>query len=321
MDRPGLVTGDEMELAMFLEPQAGGSYDKLLELARWSEQKGLAAFARADHYLMGGTSAPTTDALVSFGGLARDTSTIELVTLVSPITFRNPAVMAKSATTIDEMSGGRFTLGVGTGWMESEHEAFGLDLPPVKERFERLEESLAVISKIFAGGGRFEGNYYSLDVDAVFPQASPDLGIVIGGSGMRKTPRLAGTYATEYNMFVAEQHTLAERLDVMASAAEAAGRNPKDIKISFAGPAFVYEDESAHREALARRGKRRDLTADEYGAFLDDRSVPHGTPSDMGAAIERMASWGVDRYYVQDLRPLEEIELDEMEELYTALGA
>ena len=310
-----------MELAMFLEPQAGGSYERLLELALWSERKGLAAFARADHYLMGGTSAPTTDALVSYGGLARETSTIELLTLVSPITFRNPAVMAKSATSLDEMSGGRFTLGVGTGWMESEHEAFGLELPSVKERFERLEESLAIISKVFAGGGKFDGEYYSLDIDAVYPEASPDLGIVIGGSGMRKTPRLAGTYATEYNMFVTDQETLAERLEVMTAAAETAGRDPSDIRISFAGPAFIYEDEAAHRDALTARGEKRDLTADEYAAFLDDRSVPHGTAESAGAAIERMASWGVHRYYVQDLRPLDEISLDEMEELYTALGA
>ena len=310
-----------MELAMFLEPQAGGSYDRLLELALWAERKGLSALARADHYLMGPKSAPTTDALVSFGALARDTSSIELVTLVSPITFRNPAVMAKSATTIDEMSGGRFTLGVGTGWMESEHEAFGMDLPPLKERFDRMEESLAVISAIFGGGGKFDGEYYSLDIDEVHPKASPNLKIVVGGSGMRKTPRLAGTYAHEYNMFVTDQSTLAERLEVMASAAQAAGRDPSDIRISFAGPAFIYDDEAAHREVLTRRGEKRDLTADEYAAFLDDRSVPHGTVENAGAAIERMASWGVHRYYVQDLRPLDKIDLDDMDTLFTALGA
>jgi alkanesulfonate monooxygenase SsuD/methylene tetrahydromethanopterin reductase-like flavin-dependent oxidoreductase (luciferase family) len=310
-----------MELAMFLEPQAGGSYDRLLELTLWAEQKGLAALARADHYLMGPKSADTTDALVSFGGLARDTSSVELVSLVSPITFRNPAVMAKSATTIDEMSGGRFSLGVGTGWMESEHQAFGLDLPPLKERFDRLEESLAVISTIFAGGGTFDGEYYSLDIDEVHPKASPNLKIVVGGSGKRKTPRLAGTYANEYNMFVTDQSTLAERLDVMATAAQAAGRDPSDIRISFAGPAFIYEDEAAHREALTRRGEKRDMTPNEYAAFLDDRAVPHGTAENTEAAIERMASWGVHRYYVQDLRPLDEIDLDDMDTLFTALGA
>ncbi len=310
-----------MELAMFLEPQAGGSYDRLLELALWAEQKGLAAIARADHYLMGPKSAETTDALVSFGGLARDTSSIELVTLVSPITFRNPAVMAKSATTIDEMSGGRFTRGVGTGWMESEHQAFGLDLPPLKERFDRLEESLAVISAIFAGGGTFDGEYYSLDIEEVHPKASPNLKIVVGGSGMRKTPRLAGTYADEYNLFATDKGSLDERVDVMSAAAVAAGRSPGDILISFAQQAFIYEDESAHRKALAERGKNRDMSADEYSTFLDERKVLHGTPETARDAIERMTSWGVGRYYVQDLRPLDKIDLDDMDTLFTALGA
>jgi alkanesulfonate monooxygenase SsuD/methylene tetrahydromethanopterin reductase-like flavin-dependent oxidoreductase (luciferase family) len=310
-----------MELGLFVEPQAGGSYDRLLELATFAENKGLAAFARSDHYLMGSKSEPTTDALLSLAGLARETSSINLVTLVSPITFRNPAVMAKSATTIDEMSGGRFSLGVGTGWMESEHEAFGMDLPPLKERFERLEESLAVIAAVFAGGGQVDGDHYTLDIDSVRPSASQGLKIVIGGSGPKKTPRLAGMYADEYNMFVTEEHVLTERLDVMASAARDTDRDPKNIRISFAGPALIYNDEASHREALAQRGKRRDLTADEYGAFLDARSVPHGTPENAGRAIERMASWGVQRYYVQDFSPLEEIDLAEMDTLFTALGA
>ena len=104
-----------MEFGLFVEPQFGGSYDRLLELAQWSEAFGLDAFARSDHYLNGDSSFDTTDALISFGGLARETSSIRLVSLVSPITFRHPSVMAKSATSLDEMSGGRFTLGVGTG--------------------------------------------------------------------------------------------------------------------------------------------------------------------------------------------------------------
>lgn len=310
-----------MELGLFVEPQFGGSYDRLLELARWAEQKGLTAFARSDHYLHGDTSAPATDALVAIAGLARETSTIKLVSLVSPITFRNPAVMAKSATTIDGMSNGRFSLGVGAGWMESEHEAFGLDLPPLGERFERLEESLAVIAAIFSGGGKVDGEYYTLDIDSVQPKASAGLEIVVGGGGMKKTPRLAGTYANEYNMFVTDHETLTQRIEVMAAAAGAAGRAPEDIRISFAGPAFIYQDESAHHDALVQRGRKRDMSPEEYGAFLDARSVPHGTAETAGAALERMASWGVQRYYVQDLRPLDEIDLDEMDSLFTALGA
>lgn len=308
-----------MELGLFVEPQCGGSYDRLLELALWAENNGLDAFARSDHYLNGDESAQASDALITFGGLGRETRSIRLVSLVSPITFRHPAVMAKSATTIDEMSGGRFTLGIGSGWMQSEHDAFDMDLPELKERFDRLEEALEVITTIVDGGGTVEGTYYSLDAETVLPKGSGGLGIVVGGGGMKKTPRLAGTYATEYNMFVAEKDTLDQRLDVMRRAAEKAGRNPDDILISFAGPAFVYETEDEHREALASRGARREMSPDEYAAFLDARSVPHGTAESAGRAIEQMASWGVGRYYVQEYLPLDDIDFDNIDRIFSAL--
>ena len=308
-----------MELGLFVEPQMGGSYRRLIELAQWAESFGLDAFARSDHYLHMDKSAHTTDALVSFGGVAVETETIRLLTLVSPITFRHPAVMAKSATTLDEISHGRFTLGVGTGWMESEHEAFGMDLPTLAERFDRIEESLEYIRAVFDGGGQLEGEYYSLDLPVVAPKASRGLHIVVGGGGPKKTPRLAGTYADEYNMFVTDADTLEQRLTVMREAATSAGRNPDTILVSFAGPSFVYQTAEEHAQALVERGAKRDMTADEYAAFLDARSVPHGTPDMAREAIEQMASWGVGRFYVQDISPLDEIDLDQMAFLFGAL--
>lgn len=308
-----------MELGLFVEPQMGGSYRRLVEIAQWAERFGLDAFARSDHYLHMERSAHATDALVSLGGVAIETETIRLLTLVSPITFRHPGVMAKSATTLDEMSHGRFTLGVGTGWMESEHEAFGIDLPPLAERFDRLEESLAYIRMVFDGGGKLDGEHYRFDLAEVAPGASRGLRIVVGGGGPKKTPRLAGIYADEYNMFVTDSASLEQRLTVMREAATAAGRNPDTILISFAGPSFVYETEAEHARALAERGAKRDMTPDEYAAFLDARSVPHGTPDRARTAIEQMASWGVGRFYVQDISPLDEIDLDRMELLFGAL--
>jgi alkanesulfonate monooxygenase SsuD/methylene tetrahydromethanopterin reductase-like flavin-dependent oxidoreductase (luciferase family) len=308
-----------MELGLFVEPQMGGSYRRLVELARWAEDFGLDAFARSDHYLHMDHTADATDALVSLGGVAVETSRIRLVTLVSPVTFRHPAIMAKAATTLDEMSGGRFSLGVGTGWMQSEHDAFGLDLPPLGERFERLEESLAYIATVFAGGGTSRGQYYSFDHESVSPSASSGLKIVVGGSGPRKTPRLAGAFADEYNMFVTDRITLDQRLEVMRQAALEAGRDPEDILISFAGPGFVYATEQEHREALEARGAKRNLSADEYAAFLDERSVPHGTAEQASSAIEQMESWGVGRFYAQDISPLAEIDLGHLEMLFGAL--
>jgi alkanesulfonate monooxygenase SsuD/methylene tetrahydromethanopterin reductase-like flavin-dependent oxidoreductase (luciferase family) len=308
-----------MELALFVEPQLGGTYPRLVELAQWAEAQGLAAFARSDHYLHGETSAHATDAMVSLAGVASETDAIRLMTLVSPITFRHPGVMAKAATTLDEISGGRFTLGVGTGWMESEHEAFGMDLPPLGERFDRFAEALAYIRAVFNGGGTIDGTYYSLNAPSVSPAASGGLRIVIGGSGERKTPTLAGQFADEYNMFVTDAESLARRLRVMRVAAEAAGRNPDEILISMAGPGFVYKDDETHREELAARGAKRDLSPDEYAAFLDERNVPHGTPERAFEAIERMAEIGVDRYYVQEMTSLEEVDLDRLDLVFSSL--
>jgi len=310
-----------VELGLFVEPQMGGSYERLAELAKWAEEFGLDAFARSDHYLHLDASADASDALVSFGGLAIETQRIRLVTLVSPITFRHPAIMAKAATTIDGMSGGRFTLGVGTGWMQSEHDAFGLELPPLAERFDRLDEALAYIRTVFEGGGEFSGQYYTFKHEKISPQPSKGLEIVVGGTGPIRTPRLAGTYADEYNMFVSERADIESRLTVMRDAAEAVDRNPDDILISFAGPAFVYQSDAEHAAALAKRGAKRDMTAHEYAAFLDARSVPHGTPDQAAQAIEQMASWGVNRFYVQDISPLGEIDTTKLETTFRALGA
>jgi alkanesulfonate monooxygenase SsuD/methylene tetrahydromethanopterin reductase-like flavin-dependent oxidoreductase (luciferase family) len=308
-----------MEFGLFIEPQLGGSYRRLVELAQWAENEGLDAFARSDHYLHGETSAHATDAIVSLAGVASETDSIRLISLVSPITFRHPAVMAKAATTLDEISGGRFTLGVGTGWMESEHEAFGMDLPPLGERFDRLAEALAYIRAVFDGGGTIEGEYYSLHAPEVSPAASEGLGIVIGGSGKRKTPTLAGRFADEYNMFVTDTETIAQRLDLMRESATRAGRNPDEILISVAGPGFVYEDEAAHLESLTERGAKKDQSPDEYAAFLDERNIPHGTPEHARDAIKRLAEVGVGRYYVQEFSSLEDVDLTRMEFVFNAL--
>lgn len=312
--------GQTMELGLFIEPQLGGTYRRLVELAQWAEAKGLTAFARSDHYFHGDITAHATDALTSLAGVAVETDSIRLMTLVSPITFRHPAVMAKSATTLDEISGGRFTLGVGTGWMESEHEAFGLDLPPLAERFDRFAEALALIRAIFDGGGETEGEYYTLNAPSVSPAGSKGLGIVIGGSGEKKTPTLAGQFADEYNMFVTDSETLTRRIGVMRAAAVEAGRDPDDILVSVAGPAFVYLDEAANIAALTERGAKKDQTLEEYSTFLKERNIPHGTPDAAYTAITTMKDLGVGRYYVQEFETLDDVDLDRLDLVFDALS-
>ena len=301
-----------------VEPQVGGSYSELRDLARWAEDQGIDAFARSDHFLNQDDSAPSTDALTTYGGLAEATNSIQLVVLVTPLTFRHPAVIAKTATTLDEMSGGRFALGVGTGWMQSEHDAFGLDLPPLAERFDRLGETLGYLRAVFTSNEGFAGRYYHLDPIDVLPRPT-NLPIVVGGGGPKKTPTYAGQFADEYNLFVTDRPTLEERISVMRSAAAAAGRSANAVKVSLAGPVVVSPDEASYRAMLKRRGARRGQTANEYEAFLEHLNVPHGTPEAASASIEVLRSIGIGRYYVQEFRDLASIDTSALARSYSIL--
>ena len=191
-----------MDFSLMTEPHLGGTYKQQLEAARWAESEALTSFARCDHYLSGADPTPAaTDAFAVLAGLARETSDIRLCVLVTPITFRHPAVIVKNATTIDEMSGGRLDLGIGTGWMELEHEAFGIPFPDWGERFDRLEEALDYVDAAFGPDPAvFEGDHYSLYADV---QPKPTgIRTIVGGSGKRRTPTLAGHRADEYNFFL-----------------------------------------------------------------------------------------------------------------------
>ena len=296
-----------MEFGLMVEPQIGGTYSELRDLARWAEDQGLDAFARSDHFLNQDASAPSTDALTTYGGLAEATNAIQLVVLVTPLTFRHPAVIAKTAATLDEMSGGRLALGVGTGWMQSEHDAFGLDLPPLAERFDRLGETLAYLHAAFTSNEGFDGRDYHLDPIDVLPRPA-SVPIIVGGGGPKKTPTYAGQFADEYNLFVTDRATLDERIDVMRSAATAAGRSADAVRVSLAGPVVVAPDEASYRAMLERHGARRGQTAVEYEAFLEDHNIPHGTPDEARASIEVLLSIGIGRYYVQEYRDLASID-------------
>lgn len=307
-----------MELALFTEPQVGGTYQQLVDLARWSEEQGLAAFARSDHYLNGSESAHTTDALTSIAGLAGATEKIQLVVLVAPLTFRHPGVLAKTAATLDEMSNGRFALGIGTGWMEAEHEAFGIELYTVRERFSRLFETLSYVQAAFSGTEGFSGRHYDLQPVDVLPRPA-NVPIIVGGTGMKKTPALAGLFADEYNMFAGEAAIIEQRLEVMREAASAADRKPGDIRVSISSPVIFAETEEAYRELLSERGAQRDLSADEYEAFLAERNIPRGTLDTIGEALDVYAGLGISRFYVQEYQALDEIDTAALALIFNAL--
>lgn len=307
-----------MEFGLMVEPQVGGSYARLKELVIWAEGQGLDAFARSDHYLDQDRSAPATDALTTFGGLAEVTDTIQLVVLVTPITFRHPAVIAKTGTTLDEMTGGRFALGVGTGWMQGEHDVLGMDLPELGERFDRFYETLSYLHAAFGSGDGFAGEYYNLAPVEILPHPA-NVRIVIGGSGMKKTPAYAGLFANEYNMFVTDRDTVERRLDVMRAAEADAGREPGSVKVSFVGPTVVAATDAEYAALLTERGSKRDMSAGEYEVFLAERNIPRGVPDQAAAVISDLEQMGIGRFYVQEYAHLDDVDTDDLATVFRAL--
>jgi len=297
-----------MQIGLMVEPQVGGTYSQLLDLALWAEAAGIDAFARSDHYLNMDTSAHATDALATLAGLAVATSTIRLTVLVTPLTFRHPGVIAKTAATIDEMSGGRFELGIGTGWMEGEHERFGIDLGLLGRRFDRLEEALQYLwAALGRSTGGFTGDHFVLaDID-VLPSAA-SMPIIIGGGGMKRTPTLAGRYADEYNMFVTDEETLGKRLAMMRQAATDTGRNPDDVLVSMVVNTLLGDTASDVDDMLAARAAERDMTPAEYRTLLEARNVPHGTPEKVAEQFAALAAAGVGRIYLQEFDALDAID-------------
>ena len=302
-----------MEIGLMVEPQAGGTYQQLLELAQWAEGAGLASIARSDHYLNGDSSDPATDALTSIAGLARETNRIKLTVLVTPLTFRHPAVIAKTAATLDEMSAGRFELGVGTGWMESEHKRFGMELPDLRTRFSLLYETLAYVRTAFGHEDQptYKGRHYHLDVPDVMPRPT-NIAVVVGGGGPKKTPRLAGRFADEYNMFMTDSETLAGRLEHMRAAASEAGRDPNAIKISMISQIIAGSDDAEYRENLAAAAASRDIEADELEERFKARGMLHGSHDQVAARVAEIAAMGVGRLYIQYYADLGDIDRDRL---------
>ena len=286
--------------------QVGGDYDLAVTAARWAERQGLVAFARADHYLvhtLSGENAGLHDTLVILAGLARETERIELVVLVSPITFRHPAVLAKQSVTIDHMSGGRFTLGLGTGWLDEEHRRFGIPYPPWPERWERLEEALGYLRAAFGKTPPgFSGKHYYLDTEPVEPAPTGNLPLMVGGFGPHRSPRLAGTYADEYNLaLLAPIDDLEARIDRAREAASAAGRPPGALRISAMGPAIVAPDQATYRRRLEEGADYRRVDADDLEDSFAECLLPHGTPNRVADQMARLAAAGVTRFYVQSI--------------------
>ncbi|MBQ0894209.1 LLM class F420-dependent oxidoreductase [Micromonospora sp. U56] len=300
-----------MELRIFTEPQQGAGYDQLLAVARAVEDAGYGAFFRSDHYLkMGSVSGEPgpTDAWTTLAGLARDTSRIRLGTLMTAATFRLPGPLAITVAQVDQMSGGRVELGIGTGWYADEHTAYGIPFPPLGERFARLEEQLAVITGLWETpvGKTFDhpGTYYPVTDSPALPKPvqQPRPPILLGGMGPKRTPRLAARYADEFNLpFASIEDTVAQIARVRAACA-AIDRDPATMRWSNALVLCCGRDEAE----VARRAE----AIGREPAELRENGLA-GTPAELVDKIGRYADAGSERIYLQllDLTDLDHLEL------------
>ncbi len=281
----------------------GGTYAEILDWARLAEAHGLSGFAIPDHYVRGGaynldSEESALDALAVMSGLARDTESIELFLLVSPVTWRHPAVLAKTYATIDDMSGGRFTLGVGTGWLEREHRLFGLPFPETGTRFAMLEEALQYLRAAFSDPPQsFHGEHYAFEAFDMNPR--PDLKILVGGTGAVRTPTLAGRYCNELNAYPASEEDYAAKVQIARDAAADAGRDPDALLISSSGVLIAGDTDEEYRERLERFAESIGSPMEEVEEGLRLRNSPRGTWTEVREILAGMERAGMDRFWIQ----------------------
>ena len=297
------------DLRIFTEPQQGASYDTLLAVARRAEELGFGAFFRSDHYLKMGDASGLpgpTDAWITLAGLARDTRTIRLGTLVTPVTFRHPGPLAISVAQVDQMSGGRVELGLGAGWYEQEHTAYAIPFPSLGERFDSLTDQLALVDGLWRTpiGDTFtyEGRVHSVvDSPALPKPAQSRLPIVVGGGGRTRTPRLAARYASEFNTPFVPLEFFQAQCDRVRAACDEIGRT-EPMVYSAALVVCAGRDEAEVVRRAAAIGREPDELR---------RNGAAGTVEEVAATIRRWHDGGAERIYLQvlDLSDLDHLDL------------
>jgi F420-dependent oxidoreductase-like protein len=304
-----------VDIRIFTEPQQGATYDEQLAMAKATEAAGLDGFFRSDHYLAIGASDRATsgigptDAWITLAGLARETTRIRLGTLLTAGTFRHPGALAIAAAEVDVMSGGRLEFGLGAGWYEKEHLAYGIPFPPTAgERLARLGEQLEVITGLWETpiGTTFSyaGEYYQLSESPALPkpQQQPRPPLIIGGRGLRKTAALAARFAAEWNAPFQTIDGAREIGDARITACEAIGRDPSSLRSSIALATVIGDNDAdiERRRAAASLDPER-LTA----------SGLYGTPEQIADRLSEYAAVGVSRVYLQllDITDVEQVAL------------
>ena len=295
-----------------IEGQEDVTWDDWVLIAQACERLGFEALFRSDHYqsVMGAGERGSLDAWGTLCGLAPLTSTLRLGTLVSPATFRHPSVLAKNAVTADHITGGRVELGIGTGWLEAEHRAYGFPFPPMAERMDRLSEQLEIVRGSFAPGPfSFAGAHYSVEeLDALPKPVQDPLPLLMGGAAKPRGAALAARFASEYNVVHASPDEAAAARGRLAAACEQAGRDPATLRFSLMHQFLIGRDAAAlgdRAEALAA------VTREQAGVEELRRSAIAGTPDEVVARLREYEAAGVERVMLQHLlhRDVEALEL------------
>ena len=289
-----------VRLALMIEGQEGVTWDDWVALAEACEEHGVEALFRSDHYISGfDETRPVLDAWSTIAGLAARTTRLRFGTLVSPVTFRHPSVLARDAATADEISGGRVTLGIGAGWMEREHEAYGFEFWTATERVARLGEQLEIVyGLLHEEGVDFDGNYYTLRGAPGLRR--PDMPILVGGSAKPGTVGPAVKFADEYNTFFATTDEIRARKQTLDEACEQAGRDSATLRYSLMAPLVVGRDErevlESARRVGARFGRDPQQVLERYGEF-----GPVGTVEQVVERLKRIEEIGYERVMLQHL--------------------
>jgi F420-dependent oxidoreductase-like protein len=312
-----------MRFALMIEPQQGLSYADQLAVARHAEAAGFETLFRSDHYesFPGAADRPTTDAWAVLAGLARDTTTIGIGALVSPVAYRLPGNLAKLIATVDEMSGGRLEFGLGAGWHEEEHRRHGFAFPPIEDRATMLEEQLTIIEGLLYGpdGFSFSGRFYSVEEARFRAKPTRRINVLIGGGGTPRSMRIAAAHAGEFNLSSASPELALERFGQLDAACRAAGRDPATlVRSAMVGCLIGRNHAQVERriDALVKLlAGDPDDGPDEAGsdAWLAERRTRWiiGTPEQARARIRQYANAGCERIMLQDFLPwdLEMIDL------------
>lgn len=290
-----------MEFAL----QTRGQFEYLQEAARWSEAGDVVALALPDHYVAGrapdgdGHDTWSSDIFPYLGALGLQTESLELATLVSPITIRHPAHLLKLGLALDEITQGRFAIGFGTGWMRAEHEIYGFPLADWDERFNRLEEALLYVTTALSGSGEgFDGKYYSLAAVVQHP-VPHNLRIILGGSGPKRSPALAGRFADEFNIYSLPPSDLENRIEAARAAADKYGRSPRGLLMSSAGAPVIGATEAEFRQRLEALAAARAVQVDKLEKSFRDIGIPLGTHAEAAETFAETRSTGITRYCVQ----------------------